>query len=264
MTIEEMKECKRVLGYSNEMLAEKSGVPLGTVQKVLGGTTKSPRKKTIDALSEVLAEGMRKREQGAFVHWKGTQEALYLREEAPLYGGKPAGYAAGIIEKRPDGMSAELIDGRMIFRGPDTRTHQKITGELYFAVAGYIRSNGIDCEVYLPPYGVYLFADNRTYLIPDLTVLCDRSISKEDGCHGAPDWVVEIVSSSSAGRDYAVKLFRYRAAGVKYYWIIDPDRREIMAYRFTEESEDVVIRSFDEEAVCPLFPDLKIRLGDTV
>ena len=57
MNLQEMRECKRALGYSNETLAELSGVPLATVQKVLSGITKSPRQKTVEALSKVLGAG---------------------------------------------------------------------------------------------------------------------------------------------------------------------------------------------------------------
>ena len=55
MTLQEMKERKQELGYSNEQLAERSGLPLSTVQKIMGGITKSPRRSTIEALEKVLS-----------------------------------------------------------------------------------------------------------------------------------------------------------------------------------------------------------------
>ena len=79
MTIEEMKIRKKELGYSNKMLAEKSGVPLGTVQKVLGGITKCPRKRTVEALSSVFSEGVRGQDQGVYVHWREVQKSLYRK-----------------------------------------------------------------------------------------------------------------------------------------------------------------------------------------
>ncbi len=54
----------------------------------------------------------------------------------------------------------------------------------------------------------------------------------EKGCHGAPDWVIEIVSQTSKSRDYMTKLFKYRSAGVKEYWIVDPDKHLVMVYEF--------------------------------
>lgn len=54
MTVEEMKQRKKELGYSNEKLSELSGVPLGTVQKVLAGVTRSPRYETLIALERIL------------------------------------------------------------------------------------------------------------------------------------------------------------------------------------------------------------------
>ena len=56
MTIKEMQDRKRELGYTNELIAEKSGVPLGTVQKLFAGLTKAPRRKTVEALEKVLSD----------------------------------------------------------------------------------------------------------------------------------------------------------------------------------------------------------------
>ena len=56
MTIQEMQERKRELGYTYAQIAELSGLPLGTVQKVLGGITLTPRYETILALERVLGE----------------------------------------------------------------------------------------------------------------------------------------------------------------------------------------------------------------
>ena len=79
MDLNELRDFKRYLGYSNKMLAEKSGVPLGTVQKVLGGITKCPRKRTVEALSSVFSEGVRGQDQGVYVHWREVQKSLYRK-----------------------------------------------------------------------------------------------------------------------------------------------------------------------------------------
>ena len=56
-------------------------------------------------------------------------------------------------------------------------------------------------------------------------VICDPSKLDDAGCHGAPDWVIEIVSPGSRARDHMTKLFKYRTAGVREYWIVDPENR---------------------------------------
>ena len=135
---------------------------------------------------------------------------------------------------------------------------------MHLAVAGYIRSHGGECEVYIPPYGVYLNRDNSVYLEPDLTVICDPSKSEEKGCVGAPDWVVEVVSPSSKRMDYLIKLFKYRAAGVREYWIINPEKRIVQVYSWSDGHESAEMYSFEDEIPSGIYPDLRIRLADDV
>ena len=164
----------------------------------------------------------------------------------------------------PEGVRAELIDGELFFMASPSRTHQKIVGEMYLAVAGHIRSHGGKCEVYIPPYGVYLNGDESVYVEPDLTVICDPSKSEEKGCVGAPDWVVEVVSPSSRRMDFLIKLFKYRSAGVREYWIIHPDKRIVLVYSRAGGEETAEMYSFEEEIPSGICPDLWIRLGDVL
>lgn len=76
-------------------------------------------------------------------------------------------------------------------------------------------------------------------------MICDLSKLDEKGCHGAPDWIIEIISPGSRSRDYMAKLFQYRTAGVAEYWIVDPDRQMVTVYRF--EKDVVEQYNFDEE-----------------
>ena len=71
---------------------------------------------------------------------------------------------------------------------------------------------------------------------PDISVICDGSKLNDKGCAGAPDWIIEIVSPGSKHMDYFTKLFKYRTAGVKEYWIVDPEKESVMVYRFEEET----------------------------
>ena len=129
-------------------------------------------------------------------------------------------YTISDIYALPDGERAELIDGQIYNMMPPGRLHQKISWKLHQAIANYIDSRNGLCEVYAAPFAVFLNDDDINYVEPDLSVICDLSKLDDKGCHGAPDWVIEIVSSGSRSRDYMTKLFKYRTAGVREYWIV--------------------------------------------
>ncbi|MBQ8306664.1 MAG: Uma2 family endonuclease [Blautia sp.] len=246
-----MRERKKELGYSYETIARLSGLPLGTVQKVLGGITQNPRQATLEALTKVL------------------RKAPSLVRDPGIPFGEPRTYTIEDIYALPDGVRAELIDGRLYFMATSTRTHQLIAGEMHFAVASYIKARGGSCEVYMPPFGIFLNGDDSIYVEPDLSVICDTDKLDEKGCHGAPDWVVEIVSPSSTAHDQIRKLNKYKAAGVREYWVIRPDKRIVIVYEFVspdpESAEDkVMLYFFDDEIPGIVFPDFRIRLSDVV
>ena len=253
MTLSEIRQRKQELGYSNETLANLSGVPLGTVQKVLGGVTKKPRQKTLEALSAALQT-----EHKSFTYSYPKDQSSMLMESAPAYSDTERVYTIEDIYALPEDVWAELIDGRLYYIGFPTRTHQKLAGGMYLTVANYIRSKGGTCEVYIPPFGVYLFADESTYLLPDLIVVCDLSKLNERGCWGAPDWVVEVLSPSTGSKDMSIKLFKYRTAGVREYWMIDPVKQIVITYDFTGKDEKASIYSFEDAIPSAIYPDLLI------
>ncbi len=260
MRLDEMQKRKRELGYSNEKLAELSGIPLGTVQKVMSGRTKNPRQKTLETLARTLDV----QKPPVYLYPGRAMDgcAFRLREPAAEYKVEKKVYTIEDIYSLPDGVRAELIDGQLFYMASPTRTHQKIVGGMYLAVAGYIRSRGGRCEVYIPPYGVFLNGDDSTYVEPDLTVICDLDKSEEKGCIGAPDWIVEVVSPSSKRIDYSIKLFKYRTAGVREYWIINPEKRIILVYSWKDGQESVDMYSFEDKIDAGIYPDLQIRLAD--
>jgi Uma2 family endonuclease len=166
-------------------------------------------------------------------------------------------YTIDDIYALPDGERAELIDGEIYYMAPPSRTHQRISGKLYQIIANYIDSKGGKCEIYAAPFAVFLNDDDINYLEPDISVICDQSKLDDKGCHGAPDWVIEIVSPSSKPRDYMTKLFKYRTAGVREYWIVDPDKQMTMVYGFEKDTveqynfnEDVLVGIYDGFSIC--------------
>ena len=75
----------------------------------------------------------------------------------------------------------------------------------------------------------------KIYVEPDISVICKPEKITDKGCNGAPDLVIEIVSPGSRRMDYNTKLFKYRTAGIREYWIVDPDKDRITVYSFEPE-----------------------------
>lgn len=165
-------------------------------------------------------------------------------------------YTIDDIYALQDGQRAELIDGQMYMMTPPTRRHQLILGALYRKIADYIdRKNG-SCEVDIAPFAVFLNADDKNYVEPDISVICSPEKLTDKGCNGAPDWIIEIVSPSSRRTDYFTKLFKYRTAGVREYWIVDLDKDRITVYAF--ESEDTAEYTFTDSVKAGIYEDLEI------
>ena len=190
-------------------------------------------------------------------------EMSRICEASAAYNYKRRIFTIDDILALPEGVRAELIDGQIYFMATPTRTHQKIAGEMHYIVKHYIKTHGGACEAYIPPFAVYLNADDSIYVEPDLVVICDTDKLNEKGCHGAPDWVVEVLSPSSKKLDQFLKLQKYRAAGVREYWIIDPEKRIITVHLF-EDPERVDTYSFEDNVPSGLYPDLFIRMADSI
>lgn len=146
-------------------------------------------------------------------------------------------YTIRDIEALPEGKRAELIDGQMYEMASPSRTHQGLLGELHRIIANYVVEKGGPCEVYPAPFAVYINNDEYNYVEPDVVVICNEDKLDEKGCHGAPDWAIEIVSPSSMKMDRKLKLFKYRTAGVREYWIVDPAKRTIEVHCFFKNEE---------------------------
>ena len=97
---------------------------------------------------------------------------------------------------------------------------------------------------------------------PDISVICDKNKLNDKGCSGAPDWIIEIVSPSSRRMDYYIKLFKYRAAGVREYWIVDPDKNRIMVYNF--DNEDTADYTFSDIVKVGIYEDFSIDFSQFV
>ncbi|MDR1735724.1 MAG: Uma2 family endonuclease [Oscillospiraceae bacterium] len=129
-----------------------------------------------------------------------------------------------------DSQRWELIDGVPYAMSPPLTAHQRVSRELFRQIADFLDDK--PCEVFAAPFGVRLNADaeDDTVVEPDLVVICDKSKIDENGCNGAPDLIIEILSPSTASYDKVIKYAKYLAAGVKEYWIIDPRDKTVTVH----------------------------------
>ncbi len=173
-------------------------------------------------------------------------------------------YTIEDIYNLPEGTRAELIDGQIYYMAPPSTLHQRISFALSRAIADHIDRQGGPCEVFPAPFAVFLQSDapgcGENYLEPDLSIICDPEKIDEKGCHGAPDWIIEIVSPGSKRQDYYTKLALYRAAGVREYWIVDPARHAVIVYDM-EHDEGPALYTFADQITVNIFGDLRLDLG---
>jgi len=139
----------------------------------------------------------------------------------------------------PDDVRYELIDGVAYAMSPaPLRVHQ----EFLLQIAGQAHSalDGKPCRPFIAPFDVRLprgdeaDRDVDTVVQPDLVVVCDRAKLDERGCRGAPDWVVEVLSPSTAGHDLIIKRQLYERAGVREYWLVHPVDHVVTVYRLQD------------------------------
>ena len=165
-------------------------------------------------------------------------------------------YTTKDIYNLPDGQRAELIDGQIYYMAPPSRRHQRIVGKLFTCISQYLEAKSGSCEPYIAPFAVFLNEDDKTYVEPDISVICDSDKLTDQGCKGAPDWIIEIVSPASRRMDYSIKLFKYRSAGVREYWIVDPIKDRITVWDLRNDNNDEF--SFSDTVKAGIYPDLYI------
>lgn len=170
-------------------------------------------------------------------------------------------YTIDDIYNLPNGERAELIDGQIYYMAPPTRTHQRLVLSLSRKIADYIDSNNGICEVNVSPFAVFLNADDKRYLEPDVFVVCDKDKLDDKGCHGAPDWVIEVVSPGSREMDYYIKLALYKEAGVRLYWLVDIERQTIVVYDLEHEAIPALYHFTDSVSV-GIYSDFKIDFSN--
>ena len=259
MMIETMQAIRDEFHLSYKEIAEKSGVPISTVQKVLGGIT-TPRSKTLTELEKAFDSFI---EQGS-PRWLGAVsfEELMIRGNhqdvlssniISFLDKKSGEYTVSDYEALPDDIKVELIDGFFYDMASPSKIHQTILIEMLFQIKNQIKKNKGGCKVYIAPSDVQLDDDEKTIVQPDLFILCKKDMIKDvNRTHGAPEFVVEVLSNSTRRKDMTLKLNKYMNAGVKEYWIIDPDKYYIIKYYFNN-MDLANIYTFDDEVPIEIY-----------
>ena len=128
-------------------------------------------------------------------------------------------------------------------------------------VKSYIEKNNWECEVYPSPFAVFLNKDEKIYVEPDISVICDKDKLNDRGCVGAPDFVIEVVSKSSRKMDYITKNALYSDAGVREYWIVDPEKERTTIYYY-EQDEAPMISLFTQTIQSGIYEGLEINISE--
>lgn len=250
MTIEQMKEIIDKRGYSMAVLSAYSGVPQGTLTKIFNGTTKKPRPSALTAIERVLqadeteAKGKAAlyQEQGS-LQYETKKNSTCLRdaandstaEEIPYYEDGKDNHTIEEYFALPDDVRKELINGRFYDMCTPTYVHQALAGEVYASLLSQIRARKGKCRPFISPIAVQLDQDNKTVLEPDVIIVCNKDLILRRTYFGAPDFVLEVLSPSTKKKDMGLKLQKYLDAGVREYVMIDPKRRQLLAYQFEND-----------------------------
>lgn len=170
-------------------------------------------------------------------------------------------YTTKDIIELPDGVRAELIDGEIFYMATPNTIHQALLRELSYNFVTYQKQNKGRCQTFFAPYAVFINRDEYNYLEPDLLIICSHGEEddrhQKDGCHGGPDFVLEIVSPSSKRMDYMKKLEKYEAAGVREYWIVDPQTERVLVYDF-EKDNFLIQYTFEDTIPVGIYGDFSI------
>ena len=274
--IEDLKKRKEELGYTNEMVSALSGVPLGTVQKFFGGATSRPRFNTLQSIECVLFPEKHSPKEAALyrdiVHnltldyADGVSEmaafdeystAMPVDDQKKSYDRvpswkEPGTYTVEDWRSLSEDTMMELIDGVLYNRNTPTAMHQYIVSELFFQLSSGIKSSGKkECLTVPAPVVVQLNKnDERNCLIPDVLIVCNKEKYKDGKMIiGAPDYVAEVLSPSTEKYDRIDKFSKYWEAGVREYWLIRAEEKEVWVYQLDKTA---VITKYSFEDQIPL------------
>jgi len=144
--------------------------------------------------------------------------------------------------KWPENERWEIIDGAAYDMMPAPKTvHQSVAGNLFTIFNTFMK--GKPCKSFIAPFDVILpeigesELESQNVVQPDISVICDKNKIKENGCLGAPDLIVEILSPATASKDIKLKFELYERHGVREYWIVHPSEKYLMVYKLDQQTK---------------------------
>ena len=151
-----------------------------------------------------------------------------------------------------DNKRRELIDGEVYVTPAPRSRHQLVVTNLSFLLGLYLREKPLG-RIIVAPLDVIFSEDEVAE--PDLIYLSNERADRlsERGVEGAPDWLIEVTSPSTAKRDFTIKRKLYQKYGVRLYWILDLDAE--MIHVWDEGKHRVYDR--DDVISVPLLPGLE-------
>lgn len=268
LSLNEMRQKKYEMGLSYQQISERSGVPLGTVQKVFAGITKAPRHATLCALEHAFEDP-----DGIYVPERSDYSEITLRTETriaeavPAYGEKSdrekyprqGSYTVKDYLALPDDQRVELIDGVFYDMSAPNPVHQDICFMLGYYFQNFIEENHGSCHVLLSPIDVQLDKDDKTMLQPDVCIICDPTMIHDTNLFGAPDLLIEILSKSTRKKDLTLKNTKYCGAGVREYWTVDPMKLKITVFDYEHDGE-ITIYGFHDTVPVGIY-DGKLKIN---
>lgn len=237
MTIQDLKKKMEEFGYSYETISILSGVDLSKVEELFGeNKITSVTYEEKYAIERVLSATLEQ-----------------IRESNAAYKTKKQGeFTVDDYYAIPEDVRVELIDGVIYYMGAPTTKHQSLVTEILYILMEHVKKNKGCCKVFCAPVDVQLDCDEKTMVQPDVLVVCDENKINKGGIFGAPDLVVEVLSPSTRKKDMSVKLVKYMGAGVREYWIVDPDAKRVIVYDW-EQEEILNIYGFGDKVPVGIF-----------
>ena len=164
-------------------------------------------------------------------------------------------------EALPEDRRVEVFDGIVYDMASPSQEHQTISMELSTVLNTYIKGKKGSCRVFHAPFDVKLSDQPLTIVQPDLMIICDKDKLDGKKCNGAPDFIIEIISPSNPSDDYIRKLYYYKNAGVREYWIVDPRRKTVIVNYF-EGNKLNIQYSFESVIKVNIYEDLLINFSE--
>ncbi len=168
--------------------------------------------------------------------------------------------------------TVELIKGKIMLMSPAPNVkHQRVSMNFSGSLFNFFKRK--KCQVFAAPFDVRLYdrkksilanEDIHTVVQPDLCVICNPDILDAQGCNGAPDWIIEILSKGNSKREVQVKYELYQESGVQEYWIVYPNDQAINQFVLDEIGRYQLKQMYtdDDMATPHLFPELAIDLTE--